>query len=615
MGRELHSVRLFPKGSGADAYILTGIAARCDWVVLSDSQAPEASLVERVVGQPRTVFVSLRQPFAALGFFFDDVFPRITKRFVLITGSEDVTVPMQTDRRWRGFNPRERDLLERIRADARVIAWFAENLDTRLAKMHPLPTGLVPPPVAGEAVDEDPSIDLPRRPRARARILCCHRVREGPQWEPRRRVTSICKNGASGLCTVVEDELDPNEFVNILRAHEFVLCVEGGGLDPSPKAWQAILHGAIPIVRKTPASDAYRYLPVAFVDDWSHEFLDPQWLDEQSARLVPMFESAGSLSLVRWRLSLDYWWNRVCSLIDESRLTPTSIKSSGTHIMVLGMHRSGTSLLTAQMAACGADPGPEQELTGPNQHNPKGFWENNSFREINEQLLRDQNCEWDCPLGFDSDRIRPQLKTQLALQCARLLNTFGESDCRIFKDPRSCLTLRFWKSILPGVLPILVVRNPVEIALSLFRRNRMPLPIGVALWECYMLAAVRQSIEERPVICRHHDLIYQPVSTVQYLIDQINERGPTYLKAPNAEQIEGFVSLDLHRQTAPPDALERYLVADQRTVWDQLNRGELSGIATRELSAASRAALEGYVALGQQFSRVRHLERLDTAPK
>ena len=51
---EVLSTRLFPKGQGADAYRLTGVAARCDWVLLSDTAAPEVALARRVDGPPRS---------------------------------------------------------------------------------------------------------------------------------------------------------------------------------------------------------------------------------------------------------------------------------------------------------------------------------------------------------------------------------------------------------------------------------------------------------------------------------------------------------------------------------------------------------------------------------
>ena len=97
---EVHSTRLFPKFQGAQAYVPTGIAARCDWVVLSDDEKPHTSLLRRVdTRSPRPVFLSMRSPFEALNFFHDEVLPAIEAPFVLVSGSEDVTIPNQLDLR------------------------------------------------------------------------------------------------------------------------------------------------------------------------------------------------------------------------------------------------------------------------------------------------------------------------------------------------------------------------------------------------------------------------------------------------------------------------------------------------------------------------------------
>ena len=58
---ESQQTRLFPKNLGADKYVLTGIAKKCDWVVLSDTQSPKAHLIKNLPGNyPKTIFLSLR---------------------------------------------------------------------------------------------------------------------------------------------------------------------------------------------------------------------------------------------------------------------------------------------------------------------------------------------------------------------------------------------------------------------------------------------------------------------------------------------------------------------------------------------------------------------------
>lgn len=312
MNTPLHSTRLFPRGRGADAYQITGIAACCDWVVLTDSRAPQAMLVRRQpTDRPRHIFLSLREPFRGLAFLMQEVLPQLSEPFVLVSGSEDVTLPRQTDRRWRGFDQAEDAMIAALLQNPLLLHWFAENLvDDSHPRMSALPLGMVTPqgPAPSGLLPAVPA--LADRP---LRVLCAHRIRPGPQWDTRRRVTGLAQGPWADWTTVLTEELPEADFLRQIEQHAFVLCVEGGGIDPSPKAWHSLIHGAIPIIRSTGLQGAYRQLPVACVDDWHPGALTPallaQWRDERLARMDP---PAARLAL-QCRLTLDYWWQKIAS--------------------------------------------------------------------------------------------------------------------------------------------------------------------------------------------------------------------------------------------------------------------------------------------------------------
>ncbi|WP_127563026.1 hypothetical protein [Nioella ostreopsis] len=305
------STRLFPKGQGAAAYQLEGVAARCDWVLCSDYAEPTTALLmpgrrER----PHTIFVSLRSPFRALEVFAEEVLPRLNTPFVLITGSEDVTLPQQLDARWRAYTEAEEAMIERILAHPKLCHWFAENLSCAgHPSVSPLPLGLVFP--EGRPEGGVPYSDTPPLSNRAGKVLVAHRVREGLQWETRRRITAVARTAWAEFCTVAEDEVAPEDFERLLREHVFVVCAEGGGLDPSPKAWQALIHGAIPIIKRGPLDAAYARLPVAFVDDWEARFLTPEILSRWQVDLAPQLEGAAARERLRVRLGLDYWWAQI----------------------------------------------------------------------------------------------------------------------------------------------------------------------------------------------------------------------------------------------------------------------------------------------------------------
>lgn len=306
------STRLFPKNRGADRYTLSGIAARCDWVLLSDNKAPHTHLQRNVETEcPRHIFVSLRAPFYALRAFVNEILPSLEFDFVLITGSEDITLPMQVDFRWRRLDSEEQVFLRQIADHVHLRHWYCENLDRNdHAKRSPLPLGLVFP----DGNPEEVKIRTPQPLDGRAlRVFCAHRHREGPQWELRRRVSSLAGGHWRHFCTVPDTELPEPEFMREVERHAFVVCAEGGGLDPAPKAWSALLHGAIPIIRATALAPAYAHLPVVMLNDWCEDAITPEKLAGWRAQLLQWFDIPQKRQEVLHRLSIDYWWEMIAA--------------------------------------------------------------------------------------------------------------------------------------------------------------------------------------------------------------------------------------------------------------------------------------------------------------
>lgn len=305
----MHNLRLFPKGEGVDAYQLSGIAARCDWAIITDDKTRAVSIHGDLSRQPRTVFLSMRSLFLAIPYFYAEILPKIENRFILISGSEDFTIPNQVDARWRSLNSVEKDQIDKIINDERVIHWFAENRDEDRPKMSSLPTGYVfieePTNNVQLAVTNLPVSNRPLK------AFCAHRTRGGKQWEGRRRLTNLCKQHFSEFVTVLEEEVSLASFQHQVRKHPFVLCARGGGLDPSPKAWFCIANGSIPIIKSSVLDDAYSQLPVAFIEEWDEDCLSLGKLQAWLGELAPYYENQQLRKDTLQKLSLDYWWNKV----------------------------------------------------------------------------------------------------------------------------------------------------------------------------------------------------------------------------------------------------------------------------------------------------------------
>lgn len=135
------------------------------------------------------------------------------------------------------------------------------------------------------------------------------------QFIERKRVLERCRFDWAEFC--VQRSLPKETFFENLREYPFVKCVHGGGLDPSPKAFEAVLSGTFPIIQHYAGDDAYRELPVVFVDDWEVETVTTERLVAWRNKLSPYYEQPELRADVLHRLTSAYWWGKVESVLEE----------------------------------------------------------------------------------------------------------------------------------------------------------------------------------------------------------------------------------------------------------------------------------------------------------
>ena len=162
-------------------------------------------------------------------------------------------------------------------------------------------------------------------------------------------------------------------------------------------------------------------------------------------------------------------------------------------VCVVGMHRSGTSMVARILSACGLFLGREDELIGPAHDNPEGFWENLNFVGINEELLARFGGSWDEPPALPPRwEFAPEVESLLA-RASELVARFGGHTHWGWKDPRNSLTIPFWLRVVPALRVVVCVRNPLEVAHSLFVRGSTTSAAQFQLWLHYyrqIIAAV-----------------------------------------------------------------------------------------------------------------------------
>ncbi len=161
-------------------------------------------------------------------------------------------------------------------------------------------------------------------------------------------------------------------------------------------------------------------------------------------------------------------------------------------ILILGMHRSGTSALASAAVALGAIP--PRELYPASAQNSAGYWESPRIVRINQSLLAGTGHDWfDC-MTFDSRLFTPSARAQIRGHIDTLLPLeFASARPMLIKDPRLSLMLELWHPSLPGSAVLLSLRHPDEVVASLQRRDRCERAVGLALWLHYTLEGERQS--------------------------------------------------------------------------------------------------------------------------
>ena len=158
-------------------------------------------------------------------------------------------------------------------------------------------------------------------------------------------------------------------------------------------------------------------------------------------------------------------------------------------VIVLGMHRSGTSLLAGSLQLAGLELG---IVSLKDKHNARGSRENAGIVSFHDAVLEARGFSWkNPPMGeirwTDAERARAQAEVAE-------LNTGGLWG---FKDPRSLLMIRAWRGLCRDARFVGIFRNPVDVAASLVATKACDEATAYDLWDHYnrRLLALHQELE------------------------------------------------------------------------------------------------------------------------
>jgi GT2 family glycosyltransferase len=209
-------------------------------------------------------------------------------------------------------------------------------------------------------------------------------------------------------------------------------------------------------------------------------------------------------------------------------MTPTAKRL----VVVLGMHRSGTSALTRALKIMGVDLG-ERLMPGLPTANDKGFFEDIDLNDLNERMLRAVGSEWQFAAPLTFKQIEQLQDSDFCTEAIHLLKGKSANTSIFgFKDPRIAKLLQFWQHVFSRcrfrVSYLLVVRNPLSVAKSLEARDGFPHEKSHSLWCSHVIESLSLTKELSRVLIDYDRFLSSPETSLAAIAEglalKINNR-------------------------------------------------------------------------------------------
>lgn len=246
-----------------------------------------------------------------------------------------------------------------------------------------------------------------------------------------------------------------------------------------------------------------------------------------------------------------------------------ALQSRGAHgLVVLGMHRSGTSCVAGLLQLFGAYAGePGSFLRNPAE-NPRGFVERGDLHLACVGALRRRGGDWSVPLGWD-EAVVPDACAQFRRDWEPIGAALSAQAPWLIKEPRLCLLFGEIADRIDRPFFVHVVRAPTAVAASVQRRDGLTPAHALALWEYYNLAAAALAADGPGLVVDYHCLLQQPREQVRRLYDRLTEAGVRGLRLPDDEEIAAWIGTDLAHQRHARAPLPS---AAQQALWQALQQ-------------------------------------------
>ena len=299
-------------------------------------------------------------------------------------------------------------------------------------------------------------------------------------------------------------------------------------------------------------------------------------------------------------------------------------------ILVVGMHRSGTSAITRVLNLLGCDL-PSTLMRESAQSNEAGFWESLRIMHLNDDILASAESAWNDWQAFDPAWHASPIAGEFRERARRVLESeYSGSHLFVLKDPRICRFLSFWIDVVKdfGAEPLIVlpVRNPLDVAASLEERDAIAPPLGGLIWLRHVLDAETDSRNVQRAWLRYERLLSEPQAQIDRLSNDLNVSWPRRSSVKVEREINQFLSPELRHHHSEDKALLANLnlphwIRTSFEIFDRWTQGITQetdeatlgriGLALDEATPAfSRAMIANQMTLAKRDSQIEKLNRI-----
>ena len=258
---------------------------------------------------------------------------------------------------------------------------------------------------------------------------------------------------------------------------------------------------------------------------------------------------------------------------------------------MLGMPRSGGSAVGAVLERMGAFYATPESVPGEKSRSGEAAYERRDVRRLHNDIFHHFETEW--------HRIDETISMQLAsadldafqLRARQIVGELSAHRPSFLKESRLAFVLPFWRRFLENPVCIQIVRNPLEIAMSLKKRDGFSIQHSLALWELSSITAIKNSRGLPRIVVQYSDLIADPVVTASRLKERLEFHGILNFKNVTDAEIRSLVNIRQRHEWFDDRPLAEFLNPRQIALYQALQNSP-ENVETEFLHISAGAAEE-----------------------